>query len=61
MARKQKPKSKSKSKPHSARELLNTDYFVVPHPRIDLFKKSALYSISVAWNSLYEIRSSNAN
>jgi hypothetical protein len=52
------PKNRNQNQnqnPTDARELCNTKYFLVPHPRIQLFKKSALYSIPVVWYSLDEI------
>jgi hypothetical protein len=38
--------------PHNLR---HTNHFVIPHPRIELFKKSPLYSIPTLWNSLGDL------
>jgi hypothetical protein len=35
-------------------DLRNADLFTIPHPRIELFKKSLLYSIPMEWNALNE-------
>jgi hypothetical protein len=32
--------------------LRNNDQLMVPHPRIELFKKSPLYSLPLLWNQL---------
>jgi hypothetical protein len=36
--------------------LRNANQLAIPHPRIDLFKKSALYSLPVLWNDLDELK-----
>jgi hypothetical protein len=35
-------------------DLRNANLFTIPHPRIELFKKSLLYSIPTEWNALNE-------
>ncbi len=34
----------------------NADLYIVPHPRVELFKKSLLYQLPSAWNNLNGIR-----
>ncbi len=36
--------------------LQNASQYIVPHPRIDLFKKSPLYSLPKLWNELDETK-----
>jgi hypothetical protein len=39
--------------PHNLR---NTEDYVVPYPRIELFKKSLLYRLPTEWNSLVVLK-----
>jgi hypothetical protein len=37
-------------------ELQNNDEYVLPHPRIEFFKKNLLYSLPAAWNAAGTLR-----
>jgi hypothetical protein len=41
--------------PNYDRDLRNNNQIFVPHPRIELFKKSPLYSIPTVWNTLDDL------